>query len=341
MKLSPREALSYFRKPDPARTGLLIFGSDVMRVAQRRQEVIAALVGPEGESEMRLTRIPAADLRKDPAILGDAIKAQGFFPGPRVAFVEGATDGLAKTLVGVLSDWREGDAQVIVTAGQLTAKSALRKLFEAHPNAFSTGIYDDPPSRDEVEATLSAAGLKDIPRDPMDALLVLSRTLDPGDFRKTVEKLGLYKLGDAEPLSIADIDACAPQSAEAGLDDILNIVAESRVGEIGPVLRRLYAQGVNPVTLSIGATRHFRTLHAALSDPGGPAAGVGRLRPPVFGPRRDAILRQASKWGRDRVERALQELTETDLQLRSSSKAPAHAVIERSLIRLAMLGRSR
>ncbi|MEK6217060.1 MAG: DNA polymerase III subunit delta, partial [Boseongicola sp.] len=154
MKLSTRDATAYFAKPDPAKTGLLIYGADAMRVALRRQEVIKALIGAEGEDEMRLARIAAADLRKDPALLLDAVKAQGFFPEPRVAFVEGASDGLAATIGEALADWKDGDAQVIVTAGQLNARSKLRKQFEEHRNAFATGIYDDAPSRDEIERAL-------------------------------------------------------------------------------------------------------------------------------------------------------------------------------------------
>lgn len=183
MKLSTREAPRYFAKPDPTATGLLIYGSDAMRVALRRQEVIRALIGENGEEEMRLTRIPAADLRKDGALLLDAIKAQGFFPGRRVAFVEDAGDGLAQTIGTALSEWREGDAQIIVTAGQLAAKSKLRKLFEDHTSAYATGIYDDPPGRDEIEAALAASGLRDISNDTMAALTDLARTLSPGDFR--------------------------------------------------------------------------------------------------------------------------------------------------------------
>ena len=169
-------------------------------------------------------------------------------------------------------------------------------------------------------------------------MMELSRALDPGDFRQTVEKLALYKRGDAAPVSPEDIAAVAPTSTEADLDDVLHIVAEGRSGEIGPVLQRLKAQGVQPVGLCIGATRHFRTLHAACADPGGPAAGIGRVRPPVFGPRRERMLRQAQKWGVHRLEQALGILTDTDLQLRSTSRAPAMAVMERALIRLAMLG---
>lgn len=339
MKLTGSAAPAYFAKPDPKATGLLIYGQDAMRVALRRQEVIAALIGPEGEAEMRLTRMSGADLRKDPALLLDALKAQGFFPGPRVVFLEEATDGLAPAVTAALKDWRPGDAQLVVTAAGLTSKSALVKLFDAHPSARSAGLYDDPPSRDEIEATLTRAGLTQISPPAMTDLLALARELDPGDFRQTVEKIALYKYRDPAPLTPEDVAACAPATVEAEVDDVLNAVAEGRGTAIGPLMRRLEGQGVLPVTLCIGAMRHFRTLHAASSDPGGPAAGVQRMRPPVFGPRRDRILRQAEGWGLKRLEEALSLLVETDLTLRSTSKAPAMALMERALIRLAMMKR--
>ena len=339
MKMAGTGAQGYLRKPDPSHSGLLIFGADAMRVATARQTAIAALVGPQGEEEMRLTRIPAADLRKDLAILDDAIKAQGFFPGHRVAFVEDATDGLAKALTAALLDWQLGDAQIVVTAAQLTAKSALRKAFEGHGSAVAIGIYDDPPNRDDILNALKSAGLAAPSRDIMDGLMELAQTLEPGDFRQTVEKVGLYKLGDDALLTMEDVLACAPQSAEVDVDDVLDVVTQGQAQALRPVLRNLYAQGVTPVTLCIGATRHFKRLHAVASDPGGANAGIGRLRPPVFGPRRDKIVRQASAWGRDRLERALTALTDVDLQLRSSDSAPQNALMERTLIRLAMMAR--
>jgi len=309
-----------------------------MRVALRRQEVIAALIGPQGEEEMRLARIPAGDLRKDPARLMDAVKAQGFFPGPRVAFVEDATEALSAPILAAIAEWQGGDAQIVVTAGQLKPTSKLRKAYEAHKNAYAAAIYDDPPSRSEIEALLSKLGLRDVSPDAMRDLTTLSRVLDPGDFRQTVEKLALYKLDDTAPVSSDDISVCAPASTEADLDEVLNIVAESRSGEIGPVMKRLHAQGVQPVSLCIGATRHFRTLYAAASDPAGPSQGMSRMRPPVFGPRRDRMIRQAQAWGASNLETALGLLTDTDLQLRSAGQnAPAMALVERALIRLSRL----
>ena len=339
MKLAGVAATRYFARPEADRTGLLIFGADAMRVALRRQEVIAALIGPEGEAEMRLTRIPAAELRKDGAALMDAMKAVGFFPGPRVAFVEDATDALAPVIAEAVKDWREGDSQIVVTAGSLTAKSALRKIFEGHSNAYAIGIYDDPPSREEIEDTLKRAGLHHIAPEAMTDLLALAKALDPGDFRQTVEKIALYKFGDSTPLAPADVAACAPATIEAEVDDVLNIVAEGRANELGQTMRRIEGQGVQPVQMAIAALRHFRALHFAASDPGGPGAGLQRMRPPVFGPRRDRMQRQAQSWGMFRLEEALKLLVETDLTLRSTSKAPQMALMERALLRLAMMAR--
>ncbi len=340
MKLSARDAGRYFAKPDADRTGILIYGPDTMRVALKRQELIAALIGPAGEEEMRLSRIPAGDLRKDPARLGDAIKEASFFPGPRVAFVEDANDTAAPAILAALEDWAPGDAQIVVTAGQLKATSKIRKAFEGHPNAFAVGLYNDPPTREEIEADLARSGLREVSPDAMTDLSNLARELEPGDFRQTLEKLALFKLGDPAPVSSEDVVACAPVSTEAVLDDVLNITAEGRAPDLGPVLRKLQAQGVNPVTLCIGATRHFRALYTAASDPGGASAGIARMRPPIFGPRRDRMLRQAQGWGPMKLEQALTILTDTDLQLRSAGQsAPAMALVERTLLRLSMLAR--
>lgn len=338
MKLTGRDAQAYFRRPDTSRAGVLMYGEDAMRVAHRRKEVIDALVGPKGEEEMRLARMSGADLRRDAPMLMDAIKAQGFFPGPRVAFVEDATDGITDAIASALNDWRGGDAQIVVTAGQLAAKSKLRKLFETHREALAIGIYSDPPGRDEIEAALRKAGLEQVDRTAWDALEGLARALEPGDFRQILEKVSLYKLGDSTPLTAEEVGALAPASVEAELDDILNVVAEGRREEIGPLVQRLAGQGVAPVTLLIMAMRHFRVLYALASAQGGPQAGVQRLRPPLFGPRRDRMLRQAQGWSADNLEAALGMLMDTDLTLRSAGqRAPAMALVERGFVRLAWL----
>lgn len=337
MKLKTQDANRHFADPAPDRLGTLIFGTDSMRVALKRQELLANLLGENAEEEMRLTRMAASDLRGDPAALGDAIKAQGFFPGPRAVFVEDATDALADKIIPALDEWEVGDAHVVITGGNLKPAGKLRKFFEPHKNALAAGIYDDPMGRDEIQSELNRASLSQIDGEAMRDLEGLARALDPGDFRQTLEKLALYKLGDTTPVIPADVEAVAPASTEAVLDDVLHAAAEGRAGDLGPLLSRLEAQGTNPTALAIATTRHFRALHQAASDPEGPNKGIFRLRPPVHFKSRDRMVRQAGRWGVNRLEHALDMIVEADLTLRSSSKTPQMALMERTLIRLAYL----
>lgn len=341
MLLKGAEIARYLARPDPTRPGLLIHGQDAMRVALKRAEAVAALTGPDADTEMRLTRLSGGDLRKDGAALLDEVKAVGFFPGPRVVQVDDATDAAAPAIKAALEAWAHGDAVIVVAAGALTKSSALRKLFEPHPTAVTAPIYDDPPGEEEISRWLSDAGLRAVPPAAMRDLTLLARALDPGDFRQTVEKIGLYKFGDDTPLTPDEIAALAPATVEADVDELIDAAAEGRSDALGPLMRRIETQGIAPVTICIAALRQFRALHAAASDPGGAGAGIARLRPPVFGPRRDRMARQAQGWGMRALEDALHLLIDTDLTLRSSSRAPAMAVMERALIRLAMLPRGR
>ncbi|MCB1388357.1 MAG: DNA polymerase III subunit delta [Rhodobacteraceae bacterium] len=341
MKLSPRDAPGFLNHPDPQVPALLIYGADVMRVAERRAQVVAARVGPRGDGEMRLARLSGADLRRDPAAAVDAVKAQGFFPGPRAVVVDEASDHAVEALKAMLEEWHPGDALLVATAGALTPGSKLRKLFEGDRRALCLAVYDDPPTRAEIEGMLRAEGLGNVPAASMADLVALAQVLEPGDLRQTLGRIALYKLDDPEPLSSAEIALLAPQSSEAALDDIIEALAEGRVGDLPPLLSRLAAQGVTPVSICIAAARHMRVLHTLVSAPGGPGQAIGALRPPAFGQRRDRLLRQAQAWTPARVEEALRDLTATDLALRSSTRAPLQALAERALLRLARMAARR
>jgi DNA polymerase-3 subunit delta len=337
MKLAGAKATAFFSKPDPSCAGVLLYGMDAGKVATRRQEVTLALVGKSAVDEMRLTRVSAADVRKEPALVLDALKAQGFFPGSRAVVAEDATDGMTKIFEAAVSEWSNGDAHLIVTAGSLNARSKLRKVFEAAQNFYAIGIYDDPIRPEEVDRMLSDVQLTHVSLEAKNYLKALAQDLSLGAFKQVVEKLSLFKHGDDTPVEVPDVEACAPLTVDADIDDLLHIVAEARSAEVGPTLDRLSGQGINPTALCIGATRHFRLLHAAASDPQGPDVGFSKSRPPVFGPRKDRLVRQARGWGAARLEKALQELMDTDLMLRSSRPVPEMATVERAFIRLAMM----
>ncbi|MBB5516934.1 DNA polymerase-3 subunit delta [Rubricella aquisinus] len=339
MKLGKREANRFFAKPEPGVAGILIYGPDPMRIALKREQLVRAQIGPQGEEEMRFSRMMGADLRSDKAMLGDAMGARGFFPGPRAVLLEDATDTVAPMVKAALEDWREGDALLIVTAGQLTPRGALRKLFEPAKNAYAAPIYADPPDRDELEEMIRTAGLPALSRPVMEDLTTLSRDLDPGDFAQTLEKLALYTLGQVE-VTPDDLAAIMPQSTEAELDEVIAAVARQDARAVAPLMSRMLAQGVNPTTLIIMVSRHFRQMHAVASMGGGEEAMM-RLRPPVMGPRKRQMSEQLRLWSVPMLEAAIKTLMDTDLALRSPRPVPDMALIERALVRIAMQSKRR
>ncbi len=333
MKLSGAAAARALTAPDPARAGLLIYGGDAVRVSEARRRLLPALLGDGAEEEMRLTRLPAADLRRDPAALQDAMTTAGFFPGPRAVLVEDAVDGLAPILSDALDAHRAGDAQIVVTAAALPARSKLRAAFEAHRTAAALPLYDDPPGRAEVEATLAERGTVATP-DAVALLEAIARDGGPAALRDCAEKLALYMHGADGPAGPEDVAAIAPLPPEAEIDAVLDAAAAGDAAALAPLLRRLPARSGAATGLLIGAARHFRTLHAAAT------LGTAAIRPPLFGPRRARVERQARAWGAPRLEEALAILIEADLALRApGARAPAMPVAERALVRLAMLAR--
>ncbi len=340
MKLSARDALGFFIRPDLQKAGVLIYGANAMRVALKRQQLIKGLIGHQGEKEMRLTRVQGGELRRDGAALNDAIKAIGFFPGPRVVLVEDANENCADAVLAGLTDWRKGDAQMVVICGALKSTSKIRKAFEAHPNAYAIAIFEEPPSQAEVDAGLAKVGIGEVSPEANQAISHLSKALGPGDFHQFLEKLSLFCMTQSGPVIISNVEDCRPQSTEAALDDVIGLVADLKTYELTPVLHRIVAQGGTATGLCIAALRHFRMLHTAACDPAGAAQGVGKLRPPVYGPRRDRIQRQVISWRRDRLEQVISLLLETDLKLRSAGQtAPQMAQVERCFIRISMMGK--
>ena len=337
MKLTGDKAKNYFTNPDISHAAILIYGADTMRVALRRQELLKALIGENAEEEMRLTCISGSDLRSDPAILLDGLKASGFFPGLRAVFVEGATDTNSAVIDAAMQDWQIGDAILVITSNQLNARSKLRTMIENNINSVAIGIYNDPPNEKEIISIALQHNLINFSDDAMKDLIALGRSLAPGDFQQTCEKLSLYKYKDDSIITSTDINLCVPVTNDAALEEAINIIADARSDEVGPMLRRLFGQGINPTTLCISVMRHFRSLHTAASHPTGPDAALSRARPPVFGHRKERMVRQVRLWGGMRLEKALGVLTDTDLLLRSSSKAPAQAVLERAFIRISMM----
>ncbi len=344
MKLTGARAAAFCARPDGRKhkgllKGALLHGPESTLVSLRRRELVAALT--EGD-DMRLTRLDGAAAVRDPAGIDAALRAQGFFPGRRVVLIEGAGDALARPLGEILPGIGAEDAFLVVTAGSLGARGALRKLFEGADTLVALGFYPEPPGADEMAALLDSAGLGEaLTAEARETLGAAAQAMDRGALVQLIEKVAVYALDRAEPVSGAELAELLPQAAESQLDRLVAAVAEGRAEAVGPLMARLTAAGVAPTTMLIAAGRHFRTLLGVSVAPEGVAAAIGRLRPPVFGPRRDALAAQARRWEPARLEAVTRLLFRTDGRLRSRgdrmAPRPDRALVERCLIRIAMM----
>jgi len=339
MKLQLKNKNTYFLKPDPQMAGLLLYGVNPARIQKKKNEFINALVGLSAKEEMRLTIISTTDLRKNPSLLIDAIKAQGFFPGRRCILMENTSDHFTTLIQSALIEWKHGDAHILLTATLLSPRSSLRKLFENTNGVYIAPIFDDPPSQGEVIAEIKRYNLPDIEKDALEQLFYLGQSLSPDEFSQTLEKINLYKLSDLSPLTCNDIKELAPSVIESGIEEATNIVAEGRTSEVGPLLRKLESQGIHLVHICVSTTAHFKKLYRASSDSNGPEMGIRSLRPPVPFNKSARLVRQVKSWNSTKLSQAISLLSNLDIELRSNSNAPNNARIERAMIRLSLMNR--
>jgi len=332
VKLSGDAAARFARRPDPETVGVLLHGVDAGQVALHRRDLVAAVT--EGDA-MRLSRLDPDAVRRDPAALADALRARGFFPGRMAVLIDGAKDGVTEAVAAALDGLRPDDALLIVTATGLTAKSPLRKRFEAGRGVAALAFYPD--AAENPADLLRAEGCLARPTPEAEAVLhEIAADLDPGSLRQFAATLALYAT-DLQTLEAGDVTALAP--ARSGATDRLTAaVAGGAPDQVPPLVGRLSASGTTAQGMLSAVTRHFRLLHRLAADPGGPRRAIEGLRPPVFGPRRDRLLAEAPRWPVPRAEQALRLLHEAELTLRSTGPRPERALAERCLLRLAMMG---
>lgn len=330
MNLKGEAAAAFARRPDPAVTGVILFGHDAGRIALHRADLVAAVT--EGDS-MRLARLDPDTVRRDPAALADEARARGFFPGRRAVLVEGAKDGTAEAVGQALDGLLPEDALIVVTAPGLTAGAKLVKLFAPARDRMALAFYPDDAAEDPGDL-LAAAGCTARPSpEAAEALSALARELDAGSFRQFCTTLALYA-GEAAELTAEDVAALAP-ARPAAAEAVVAAATGGQADRVGPLMARLEASGSDPASAVSAATRHLALLHRCLTAPGGPRPAIEGMKAAVAVKRR--LQADCSRWTPARAEQAMRLLFEAERSLRRSGPRPARAIAERALLRVAMM----
>lgn len=334
MKLSGSQAEAFARKPDPKIACALLYGPDRGLVRERAEAMVRAVAGGLRDP-FRVAEMQGADVIREPARFADEVGALSLFGGSRVVRVREAGDGVAVTIDDFLRSAGAG-VLVVVEAGELGSRSALRRVCEGAANAVAIGCYgdDERSLRAVIGGGLRAAGLG----IDEEALSFLAANLgsDRELTRREIEKLVLYK-GGPGTVSLEDALACTADGGASSLEGVAYACADGDLGSLERLLDRGFQEGASPVTVLRATARHLMRLHqaAALLAAGRSAEqAMASLRPPVIFRREAAFRRQLDGWDRRSIGAVLQALTEAELACKTTG-APARTICEKALLDIA------
>lgn len=338
MKISGRAVAGFLADPPAQVRAVLVFGPDDGLVRERVAALIAAVLD-DPKDPFRLVELTGAELKTDPARLADEGAALSMTGGRRVVRVRGATDSVQKAFAALL-DQPAGDALVIADAGDLPARSSLRKYLEGLDRAAVLACYpDEGRSLDQVVgASLAAVGLQ---ADP-DAKVYLAAHLGSDRLvtRSEIEKLALY-MGQDKRVTLEAARSAVGDSGAVSLDALLAALGSGDQKGVDLAVDRVFAEGTAPVGLLRAVNRHFQRLHLAVgyTEQGVPPdQAMKRLRPPVIFKLADAFRTQMRLWSGTRIARTFDLLAEAEAECKTTG-LPAETICRRTLMRIAQASR--
>jgi DNA polymerase III subunit delta len=320
MKIAPRDMEGFLRAPPSGIRAVLLYGPDGGLVRERARALTALVAGDPGDP-FRVAELTNGEIKSDPARLADEAAAMAFGGGRRAVRLRDADDASAPAIQALLTG-TASDSLVVVEAGDLPARSALRKSFETAAAAAALACYRD----DEralgalVGQTLREAGLSASP----DALAYLAANLggDRMTTRHELDKLVLYmgagsNEGEAarRRVELEDAQACVGDSAALSLDDLAYALGDGDYLAMERALSRSLREGANPVAILRAAARHLMRLHlvAGLAAQGTALdTAMKKLRPPLFWKLAPRFRAQAQALSPDILNVALGELLEAE-----------------------------
>ena len=335
MKLAPRDIDRFLRAPDAKVRVVLVYGPDGGLVRERTLALVRTVAGTP-DDPFRVSEVSGRELAGDPARLGDEAAAQSLSGGRRVVRVRDGDDALAAPVKAFLAA-PVGEALVVVEAGDLPARAALRKAVEAAALGATMPCYrDDQRSLSAViVASLAEAGLEAAP----DALAYLAANLG-GDrllTRRELEKLALYMASHDARVELEDAQVCVGDSAALSLEDLGYAVGSGDPSGVIRALERTLREGAHPVRALRAVARHFQRLHlaAGLLAQGVPLeSALKRLRPPPFWKVAARFGAQARAWPLPALAAAGVRLIDCERACKRTG-APAEALCARALLDLA------
>ncbi|MDZ4137722.1 MAG: DNA polymerase III subunit delta [Erythrobacter sp.] len=342
--------------PSGAQAARMFFfcGPDEAGASAAANRIAAAL--PDAGDRVELT---GADLKRDPALLGDEARSTSLFGGQRHIWVRASGDEAHDALQILIETADAGAgaaAPVLVIATSATDKSRTAKLLEKRKDAMVAMFH--PPDLGSVAGAVrgmaDAAGLR-LGGDLAERI-ARGAGLDVRLAQSEVTKLALYCDADPQapkPASLEDHAAIGAATEEDGFAPLVNAVLGGEINRIGGEVRRMRELGLNPVGVALALERRAAQLAQIAAKIGTngkiPSLGPGeKMQLGIFFREERAIIQQFERWtqpaargGREiRLDRLIPRLIGLHRTLLANSQA-AELLLAQELTEIARFAAKR
>jgi DNA polymerase-3 subunit delta len=342
VKIEPRQADAFLKKPDPRIRAVLVYGNDEGLVAERAAQ-LARSVCEDLRDPFRVVDIAGDALKGDPARLADEFGAMSLMGGRRVIRVRPAGEESVTALENLV-EASAGDALIVLEGGNLTPRSGLRTLAETEASLAALPCYADTEGELErlVETAAQAHGLT-VDEDAL-GWIVERLGGDRGQTRSEIDKLMLYKAGDAsKTVSLADAAAVLGDTSAMDIYDVVGATFDGDLVTLDRALDRVFAEGGNAVQLVRALQRHADQLHLVsghMTQGANLEAALFKARGlPRGGPVRRRFENHLRNWSQQRLGQALTHLLRAEQDCKSTAY-PDQAIARRVCLSLAGAARA-
>jgi DNA polymerase-3 subunit delta len=340
VKISTGRTDSFVKSPPAGLRVALVYGPDEGLVQERSRKIGSSVVEDLSDPFL-VCELTGAEIAADPARLSDEVSAISMMGGRRLIRVRDAGDKIASIVESVI-DNTPGDALTILQAGQLSPRSALRKLAEKSDAAAASACYpDDASSLDHViRETLAENDV----RITSEAAGWLAGRLgsDRGVSRSEIEKLALFAGAGAE-VNLEIAIASVGDNAADSMDDLIYATGDGNSNSVDLFLMRSFQAGASSVGILRSLTNHLMKLESAgvrIAEGEEVSRVLKTMRPPVFYKLERQFLGQLKIWQGDALTRGLQLTLEAELLCKRTG-IPEELICGRTLLQIASLARQK
>lgn len=307
---------------------ILLHGTATDGIRRTAQKAINIVLGTPRDND-RLTELGTSDIRQDPAIFDEAIRARSFFPGRRVVHVSQATDSLAGIILPCLHDMQTDDALLIISAGKLPKTSKIRKAFEGSGPFISTPLYEDNLSHIDIQRQLRQINLT-----PESDIQIASRELAQFTAFQVDQFIQILELAalDGKPVVL---ETYLPAQTDVDFHEVIRPLLRRNLKEALGNFDVLVQRRQSLVTLVILLSSEIHGLLKLRLLPD--AQAQQKLRTMYFGPRQKVMQAALPLWHEGQLTKALQIMHALDLHLRSTTPVDPNSFTARQLVKLCKL----